>query len=295
MGTPRISIFSPRRDFVTDLLDKVFLREGRSYYERTFDLKLENPIRAKVRISDEGAIPYFQNLLISDVRLIGPESNVVSVMAATYNCGSAGFKYLGFFRMKDRGARFLGPGMLSALQAPGPIPEQQTYLTPKNRPLLSTVAPGIQFSTYSIEDAVYYADLDKDGVDELVGAFMLWDTEDQCHWCEHRWLVQVLGQGTTSFVPWRSPCYGASITGARAYLPAKLNGYDEVPISGIIAPRNLILRNTESRAKEFLQSIMEELPCDDEYITLELLNYDTVIASTRPQSFLDLPPLTPFQ
>lgn len=263
---PTLQVYSESRALIPSILDFVFQRDGSENLELTSSVEFENPDK-QIRI-----------FVVDDVRFVDEERAVLSVLLSSYGCGSAGLKYMGFFELRDGHLEFLGQPPLKAFYVGKPGAAHS--LVPRH-PLTASVGPGIGFATYSLEDAVFYDDIDNDGDEELVEAFMLWAEQDECHWCPHQWVISVLERGPYGYHPSREFCGGLTVISGESYTPQAMNGFipETVGLFGQIHPASLQSRNrfTEGSVGIVRSILRQDGVCDEyaEYFTdtPSLLNF----------------------
>lgn len=250
---PTIRVYRRSTGLIPRILDRIFQRERDNHFELIYELEFENPK------------PMYPIFVADDVRFADEEQTVLSLLLSSYSCGSAGNKYLGFYEVDDRKVSFLGPGSAKAFVLREPD-RPESVVAPRDG-IFANVGRDLEFATYSIEDAVFYGDVNSDGSNELVQAFMLWAREDECHWCPHRWLISVLEYSPAG--PRSSPeiCRGATMVSAETYTPQEMNGFipGSIGLFGLVSPVNLQSRNrfTEGSTGIVRSIIRREGACEE--------------------------------
>lgn len=222
---PLIVVYRRRRDILTDATNFIFRLGDQEHYTKVSERAFTDPNGWMFFVFD-------------DVRVVSPLYPILSVILASYNGGSGGRKYVGLLDLPSLSYRDAGPMKVYSLARP----EVDTViLAPTWDRVLDEPLDRYEFAVYSIEDAVFFWDIDDDGQEELITACMLWEDEE-CHWCPHTWLVSINDWTPSGFR--LSPQYsknGLAIVSAEKVSPAEVNGFIPGSVSpfGMVEPANL--------------------------------------------------------
>ena len=198
--------------------------------------------------------------VFDQIKLVGDEKESVAVHLSSFSGGSRGAKYLAYFGVTKQGIVYQGAGPLKAFLRPD---SESIFVA--DHPLVSDLSEReFKFATYSIEDAIWYADLDGDGNEELITAYMLW-IKGECHWCSHQWIVGITELGPVGTSYSYGKCGSISIY-LKGLTPAFLNGYSfSVSMLGQINPLDMRreFRNSKPATAAFRKRLAEEKVCDE--------------------------------
>jgi hypothetical protein len=119
----------------------------------------------------------------------------------------------------------------------------------------------------------------------MTTAFMLWGHEE-CHWCEHRWLVVPSKPGDFGLNALSDVCGGSVAVSRSKQTTQDVNGFlpRSVYLFGLINPANLMRRNRTVAAAEARVEAMvkEEGACTESQVYvvpgLALRNFTTIEA-----------------